>query len=259
MGDAIRLVLRGFGQLLVTAGVVVLLFVVYEVYVTNIFAARKQAHVASVTERQWEHGKNVLLPLPGSKDPTIPLGDGIANLYIPRLGRDFHFFIVQGSTVPDDAQLEEGPAHYGATALPGAIGNFAVAGHRVGKGEPFLDLDKLRPDDPIVVETKTAWYVYRVKGRSHGLEQPDADGIPGREIVDPSDGEVVAPVPDHPGATPTERLMTMTTCTPKFTATQRMVVHAVLERDATVTVSATHGAAVLRMPASIARLYGSSV
>ncbi|MBE7188515.1 MAG: class E sortase [Jatrophihabitans endophyticus] len=253
----IRTLLRGLGQLLLTAGVVVLLLLVYEVYVTNIFAARKQHEVAERTEHSWETRTGGRLPLPGAADPTIPLGQGIANLYIPRLGRDFHFFVVQGSSVPTESQLDEGPAHYAGTALPGRVGNFAVAGHRVGKGEPFLNLDKLQPGDPIVVETKTDWYVYRVKGRLHGLEKPDSDGIAGREIVEPSDGAVVAPVPDHPGRRPTEALMTLTTCTPKFTAAQRMVVHASLERSATVRVAATSGSAVLRMPAAISALYSS--
>ena len=255
MGDVVRTILRGLGQVLLTAGVVVLLLLVYEVYVTNIFAAHKQHEVAQRTEHSWETRGGGRLPLPGAADPTIPLGQGIANLYIPRLGRDFHFFIVQGSSVPTEAQLDEGPAHSAGTALPGRVGNFAVAGHRVGKGEPFLNLDKLRAGDPVVVETKTDWYVYRVKGEQHGLEKPDSDGIAGREIVDPSDGEVVAPVPDDPGARPTEALMTMTTCTPKFTAAQRMVIHASLVRSATVKVSATSGSAVLRMPASISALY----
>ena len=173
--------LRGVGQILITAGVVVLLFVVYEVWITNIFAAHAQSQVESRLKKEWVSGKDPLLALPGSKDPTIPLGDGIANLYIPRLGRDFHFGIVQGSVTPSDAQLEKGPAHYKDTALPGQVGNFAMAGHRVGKGEPFLNLDKLKPGDAVVVETKSFWYVYRVKGSDHGLTSPDTiDGVPGR-------------------------------------------------------------------------------
>ena len=259
MNDGVRTVLRGIGQLLLTAGVIVVLYVVYAVYVTNIFAAQKQHDLAPKTEQQWRSGKDVLLPLPGSSAPKVPVGDGIADLYIPRLGRDFHYFVVQGDQVPDDAQLEQGPAHYGGTALPGQVGNFAVAGHRVGKGEPFLNLDKLQPGDPVVVETKTTWYVYRVKGLAGGLERPAADGIAGREIVDPGDGAVVSPVPNRPDATPTEKLMTMTTCTPKFTATRRMVIHAVLDTKGTVRVAAHRGSAVLRMPASIAALYSGRV
>ncbi len=134
--------------------------------------------------------------------------------------------------------------------MPGQIGNFAVAGHRVGKGEPFLNIDKLRSGDAVVVETKSYWYVYRVKGHPTGSDpqnSTDADGIPGREIVSPSDGDVLLPVPNHSGAKPTEPLMTMTTCHPKFTATQRMIVYSKLQTKVPSTGNA--------MPAQIKALY----
>jgi sortase A len=232
-GDRVRFVARGIGQTLITAGVVVLLFVVYEVWVTNIFAEQKQTRVHNVLEQQWAQGDDPLvgkLNLPGSTQSTIPVGAGIANLYLPRLGSDYRFTIVQGV---DDASLEKGPGHYPTTQLPGQVGNFAVAGHRVGKGEPFLNLDQLRPGDAVVVETKSTWYVYRVKGdaATGDLSAKETDGVPGREIVDPSDVAVVDPVPGQPGVKPTEALMTMTTCHPKFTANERMIVHAVLARS----------------------------
>jgi sortase A len=242
LGDKIRFILRGIGQTLITLGLVVLLFVVYEVWITNIFAAREQAAVARHLKQEWAQGKDPLLPLPGQSTPTIPLGTGIAVLYIPRLGRDYHFTIVQGGNPPDDSELEKGPAHYGETALPGQLGNFAIAGHRVGKGEPFLNIDKLRSDDAVIVETKSWWYIYRVLGTPDGgnpqTDQPSslAPGItlPGREIVG-TDGiaatgqSVLNPVPDYPlGTKPTAALLTMTTCHPKFTATHRMIIHAKL-------------------------------
>src|SRR3954462_5755571 len=122
-GDKVRFVLRGIGQTLITLGLVVLLFVVYEVWITNLFAAREQSKVTDALKQEWRQNKDPLLPLPGTKDPSITLGSGIGILYIPRLGRDFHFTIVQGDTVPSDALLEKGPAHYKDTALPGQIGN----------------------------------------------------------------------------------------------------------------------------------------
>jgi sortase A len=201
--------------------------------VTNIFAHAEQVKVHNQLEKEWAEGTDPLDPgkltLPGSKQGVIATGTGIANLYIPRLGTDYHFTIVQGT---DDASLERGPGHYVHTALPGQVGNFAVAGHRVGKGEPFLNLDHLRPGDPIVVETKSEWYVYRVKGnvQTGDLNDKAADGVPGREIVSPSDVGVIDPVPDQPGATPTEKLMTLTTCHPKFTASQRMIIFSALVR-----------------------------
>lgn len=247
-GDVVRLLLRGIGQTLITAGLVVLLFVVYEVWVTNFFAHREQSKVHNALEEKWAQGDDPLLPLPGSHSVTIPLGTGIANIYIPRLGKDYAWTIVEGT---DDSALEKGPGHYVGSALPGEVGNFAVAGHRVGKGEPFLNLDKLRPGDTVIIETKSTWYVYRVKGnvRTGDLSDRGNDDIPGREIVDPGEGQVLLPVPNHPDATPTEKLMTMTTCHPKFTARERMIVHAVL--DTSLTVKRTGGG----KPASISALY----
>jgi sortase A len=235
-GDRIRFVVRGIGQTLITVGVVVLLFVVYELWVTNIFAHAKQTRVHTVLEQQWARGEDPLvgggtkLTLPGTTQSTIAAGEGIANLYIPRLGSDYRFTIVQGV---DDASLEKGPGHYPTTQLPGQVGNFAVAGHRVGKGEPFLNLDQLRPGDAVVVETESTWFVYRVKGdvATGDLAARGTDGVPGREIVAPTDVGVVDAVPSQPSTKPTEALMTMTTCHPKFTADQRMIVHAVLARS----------------------------
>jgi sortase A len=235
-GEWVRFGLRGVGQTLITAGLVVLLFVVYELWVTNIFAHAKQVKVHDQLAEQWRKGEDPLVPnpnklaLPGAKGSTIPIGSGIANIYIPRLGSDYHFTIVEGT---DDASLEKGPGHYLNTQLPGQVGNFAIAGHRVGKGEPFLNLDQLKPGDAMVIETEHTWFIYRVKGNVHtgDLSDGGSDQVPGREIVDPSDGNVILPVPDHPGQQATEKLITLTTCHPKFEANQRMILHGVLARQ----------------------------
>jgi sortase A len=251
-GDRVRFVLRGVGQTLITGGLVVLLFVVYEVYVTNYFAHREQSKVHQALEQVWATGRDPLA-LPGAGGVGIPLGQGIANIYIPRLGRDFAFTIVQGSAIPTDAELEKGPAHYRDTALPGAVGNFAMAGHRVGKGEPFLNLDRVKAGDTVIIETKTSWFVYRVLGKNGDLAQTDANGVPGREIVSPSDGDVLLPVPNHPNQQPgpNNRYLTMTTCHPKFTANQRMVVHAVLVSNLTAPRTSS------TMPDAISALYNA--
>ena len=264
--DGVRFVLRGIGQTLITGGVVVLLFVVYEVYVTNYFAHREQRRVHTALEQQWATGTDVL-SLPKGQLSKLD-GKGIANLYIPRFGRDYAWTIVEGTS---DADLEKGPGHYTGSQLPGQVGNFAVAGHRVGKGEPFLNLDQVKAGDAIVVETETTWYVYCVIGagapQNHScgptlagaqLSNRDANQVPGREIVSPGDGEVIDAVPSDPNAQSpyTTAYMTMTTCHPKFTANQRMIVHAVL--DATMTIKkATTGAHTYStaIPAEILALY----
>ena len=254
-GDRVRFVLRGVGQTMITLGVVVLLFVVYEVYVTNYFAEREQKHVTSVLRTEFADPtvKDPLtdpeLQLPGQSTPKIPDGDGIAFLYIPRLGSDYSFAIVQGV---NDADLEKGPGHYVGTQLPGEAGNFAIAGHRVGKGEPFLNLDQLRSGDPVIVQTKSYWYVYAVLGQNGNLAAKDKNGVPGREIVSPADGNVLLPVPDDPGATAKSRYMTLTTCHPKFTAQNRMILHALLAKKVAV-----DKASPLTMPASVKAYYNS--
>jgi sortase A len=238
-GDKVRFVVRGIGQTLITGGLVVLLFVVYEVYVTNWFAQHRQDKVHTALEHQWAQGTDVL-GLPGGELAKLA-GRGIANLYIPRLGLDYAWTIVEGI---GDADLEKGPGHYPNSQLPGQRGDFAVAGHRVGKGEPFLNLDQVRAGDPIIVETQKSWFVYCVIGVKVGVQacdpnaagaelaRVDANGVPGREIVSPSDGGVVLPVPSIPSvsaAAATTAYLTMTTCHPKFTASERMIVHAVLD------------------------------
>ncbi|MGH8960290.1 MAG: class E sortase, partial [Jatrophihabitantaceae bacterium] len=118
VGDVIRFVLRGVGQTLITAGLVVLLYVVYQVYITNYFAERAQDKVHSALEKEWAKGS---LALPEGKLATLT-GHGIANLYIPRFGRDYAKTIVEGTGA---ASLEKGPGHYDGTALPGQKGDFA--------------------------------------------------------------------------------------------------------------------------------------
>ena len=114
-------------------------------------------------------------------------------------------------------------AHYTGTALPGQVGNFAIAGHRVGKGEPFLNLDQLRAGDAVIVETEVVLVRLPGQGRHrpgrHVDATPTPTAVPGREIVDPSDGNVLLPGARPPGRRRRpRRLMTMTTCHPKFTA-----------------------------------------
>jgi sortase A len=231
LGDRIRTFLRGIGQTFLTLGLVLLLFAAYEVWFTDLVNHRTQDHLTTALQDQWAQGGDdptVGTPAePGKKVRSIPLGDAFALIYIPDFGTDYVFSVVEGTGVNE---LNEGPGHYVDTPLPGAVGNVAIAGHRVGKGSPFLNLDKLAAGSAIVIRTKSYWYTYRVVGDKGG----SADGVsplgfPGREIVDPSDAGVIAPVPDKPGAKATRRLLTLTTCHPKFTARQRMVIHAQLD------------------------------
>src|SRR5262249_16789337 len=162
---------------------------------------------------------------PGVKVRSLPIGEGIALIRIPALGLDYVRVIVEGT---DEASLAEGPGHYTSTALPGQIGNLSVAGHPGGKRSALLDVDRLKAGDAIVIETRTSYYLYQVLGdrRTGNPAVPGRLGIPGREVVDPSDTDVITPVPDHPGMAPFGRFLTLTTCHPPFSARQRMVIHA---------------------------------
>ena len=133
-------------------------------------------------------------------------GGPIGRLYLPRLG--LNWILVEGTT---EAALAAGPGHYPGTAGPGQIGNMAVAGHReVGL---FADLDQVKAGDAVVIETRSRWYVYRILTN---------------RVVDKTDLAEVAPVP--PGAERGSRLLTLTTCWPRWSNTRRIAVRAVLER-----------------------------
>jgi sortase A len=239
--DPVRALTRGIGQTLITFGLVALLFVVYELWVTDVLASRQQDALAEELQDQWADPPadaptdEPADPAPGAPAPgpvpspgEVGLGEPFAILHIPRLGEDWSRVVVEGTA---QVQLEQGPGHYVGTAMPGEQGNFAVAGHRVGRGSPFLDLDRLRPGDPIVVETADGWFVYRVLGDpATGDFDADPSGIPGQQIVHPTEVGVIAPTPGGPAAgPPSDAYLTLTTCHPKYSAEQRLVVHARLD------------------------------
>jgi sortase A len=243
-GGALRTLSRGIGQTLITLGLVALLFVGYELWVTDLLAGREQAALSEELDQQWADAPTVEpadpadpapapsdgAPAPGPAPSTIDvgLGEPIARLHIPRLGEGWARVVVEGTA---QVQLAQGPGHYLDTAMPGEQGNFAVAGHRVGRGSPFLDLDRLRPGDAIVVETAGEWYVYRVLGDpASGSFTSDPSGIPGMEIVRPSDVDVISPTPGGPAdGEAGGAYLTLTTCHPKYSAEQRLIVHARLD------------------------------
>jgi sortase (surface protein transpeptidase) len=216
---------------------VVLLFVVYELFVTDLVAAGEQADLSEQLRHEWSAG-------PVADRPAVP-GDALAVLYLPRLGADYRRVVLEGTA---EQELSKGPGHYPGTAMPGERGNLAIAGHRVGRGSPFLDLDRLRPGDAIVVETADTWFVYRVLGdRDTGSFQGDPSGIPGREIVRPTDVDVISPVPGgRADAAPDGAWLTLTTCHPKYSAEQRLVIHAVLTDEGALKTDAPDGPPALR-------------
>ena len=236
--DVARTVLRGTGQTLITVGLVLLLFCVYELKVTNLVTARAQEQLADDLRAQWDGPQagrpttapaptatpvgGAVVPLPSPPPatavppvapvPPVELGSGIAVLRIPRLGEwnDRPPVVVEGVATAD---LKKGPGHIPGTALPGELGNVVLSGHRTTYGAPFERFDELQPGDAVVVETRDTWFTYTVTGT---------------RIVRPTAVEVTYPVPGDLAATPSKRLLTMTTCHPRFSARQRMIVSAEL-------------------------------
>ena len=232
-GDRWRTLVSGLGQTLVTAGVVLLLFVVYELWVTDLFTAREQDRLADQLATDWSDDAPVVGTPTSPAEPGV--GEPFAVLHVPRLGEDWSRVVLEGTT---EDQLSQGPGHYVGTAMPGQQGNLAIAGHRVGRGSPFLDLDALRPGDPVVVEVADGWFTYRVLGEP----AQDPNGVPGQQIVTPDRVEVIAPVPGGAaGAAPTGAYLTLTTCHPRYSARQRLVVHAVLEGPGVARADAPDG------------------
>jgi sortase A len=209
-----------FGELLITVGVLLGLFVVWQLWWTDVVAWQEQREVLHALD--WEP------PAPAAPEAAAPVerrdappvdpepefGEVFAQLYIPRFGSDWVSPVASGV---DRRQILDrlGVGHYPGTAMPGDLGNFATAGHRTTFGRPFHQIADLVEGDPVVVRTATTWYVYRVV--SH-------------EIVMPWQVEVVSPVPGIKPGEPipelTQRLMTMTSCHPMFSARERYVVHA---------------------------------
>lgn len=244
-----RAAVRTFGELLITAGLVVLLFVVYELYVTNLMSAQLQREATAQLDDDWTQQRQL--------QTDLLEGEAFAKIYIPSFGADYQFTVQQG--VGSDS-LEIGPGHYPDTAMPGEPGNVGIAGHRVGKGAPFNDLDLLSSCDAVVVETVQSFFVYRVLPMQEEIEgwaggkglDPKCAGVPslfdpavpeggdygetyGRRIVLPSRGDAVAPVPykaniDRPKADQAA-LMTLTTCHPQFSDKERLIIHSVLTNE----------------------------
>jgi sortase A len=181
----------------------------------NILSDRDQVSAASTLGSEWRDA-----PLKEVNDWDIPVledpitaSDKFARVFIPSFGQDYVRPIAEG-TATKEVLNKIGVGHYTGTALPGEVGNFAVAGHRMTYGAAFRDLDLLNNGDEIIVETVDGWYTYKVDRT---------------KIVKPTEVSVISPVPEQPGIVPSERWMTLTTCTPKWSAEKRLVVFALFD------------------------------
>lgn len=210
------------GELVLTAGVLVLLYVSYVLWGTGIHADMAQDDLRQQTLDAWSGQSDGSSPDDGvpveqgggavSAEGQIDIGDGYAFLRIPRFGEDWEWVVVEGTNLAD---LSRGPGHYADSADPGQLGNLAIAGHRSGYGEPFGNMHDMRAGDAIEIETADGTWVYTI-------DQPP-------EVVAPTETWVVDPVPGAAAGTdPTERRLTLTTCHPRYGSSERMYVSAVL-------------------------------
>ncbi|EGX58415.1 integral membrane protein [Streptomyces zinciresistens K42] len=195
---------RAIGEVFITTGVVMLLFVSYQLWWTNFEADAQAQRAASSLQDEWADGK---------RNPGVfEAGQGFALLTIPKL--DVVVPIAEG--ISKEKVLDRGMVgHYSEgrlkTAMPDAkTGNFAVAGHRNTHGEPFRYINRLTPGDDIVVETQDTYYVYKM-----------ASILP---VTSPSNVSVLEPIPKGSGFTKAGRYITLTTCTPEFTSKYRLIV-----------------------------------
>ncbi|WP_406094825.1 class E sortase [Streptomyces sp. NBC_01013] len=195
---------RVVGELFISLGVLMLLFVTYQLWWTNVRADQIAGKETHKIQDDWAKGKRS----PGAFAP----GEGFAIIHIPKL--DVVTPIAEG--ISKEKVLDRGMVgHYGEEPLRTAMpsdkqGNFALAGHRNTHGEPFRYVNRLSPGDPIVVETQDAYYTYEM---TSVLPQ-----------TSPSNVSVIGAVPPQSGFKKPGRYITLTTCTPEFTSTYRLIV-----------------------------------
>jgi len=214
------------GELLITFGVVVLLYVAWQLWIGDwIYSSQHNAEGAAQSQ-QWQadfEAGDIEIPEP-VKDPetetwvppVIPEpGDTVefAQMRIPRFGEDYSVRMAGGVTRAGTLD-PIGIGHYPGTAMPGEVGNFALAAHRTTWGKPFNLIADLQLDDPIVIETPHGWYTYRFRTL---------------EYVTPDQVDVLLDVPQAPDVPPGGKYITLTSCSPMYSLAERIVAYGVFD------------------------------
>jgi sortase A len=214
---------RLFGKLLISMGIGVFLFVLWILYGTGLYTARQQRQLAEEFDRlpafeiQTEDGEALPPGPPPGYDP--PPGAPVFRMHMPTI-EDKPMLVVEGV---DTEELKLGPGHYPSCrpgfdrplctpyeeAFPGERGRVIVSGHRTTFGQPFWSLDEMEKGDPIHFETRWGEFTYRVTGKE--IVAPDSDAI----VVQSDQYELV-----------------LTTCNPRFSDAERLIVYAELEMEA---------------------------
>lgn len=230
------------GKVLVATGLLILGFVVFQLWGTGVEESRGQAELGeSFAEalssdpalEEANGGEPVEVsstdpddlaaqlasvdPATAAPTPPPPDGEPVGVIQIPRI--DLSRFVVQGT---GRSELKKGPGRYAQTPLPGQAGNAGIAGHRTTYGAPFNRIDELIPGDTITFSSPQGQFDYTV------IPAPGSDGQ-AWYAVDPSQTEVLDDMGDN--------RITLTACHPKYSARQRIVVHAVLSPKVTPAAS----------------------
>ncbi|QEO14499.1 class E sortase [Agromyces intestinalis] len=218
-----------FGELLLTAGVLILLFLGWQLWWNDAIMAGQQSDSASSQVKAWAEqdraGRGTAVPVP-TTDPGEPVVDSteygnaepFAVVYIPRFNTPDTFdsvrTVAQGIGLDVLNSFSLGVGHYPQSQMPGEIGNFAIAAHRSAYGGGMHEIEQLQLGDAIYVQTKDGWYTYRFRDF---------------EYVTPETIDVLAPVPHHPDLQPTDRIITLTSCNPLYSTAERIIAYGVLE------------------------------
>jgi sortase A len=209
------------GELLITAGVLVLLFIGWQQWFNDLVVAGEHRDQAAQLSRQLEQRAEEAPPATADQagDPPVTAApaeaEQFANLHVPRFGADYAVPVAGGtSTVRTLNKI--GIGHYDDTQMPGEVGNFGIAAHRTTYGAPFNGIADLRPGDELYVETADGWYTYVFRNLQY---------------VQATQVSVLQPVPDAPdvAAASGERLITLTSCNPMFSARERIVAYGVFD------------------------------
>jgi LPXTG-site transpeptidase (sortase) family protein len=203
----VRRLLRGTGWTFIGMGSFVLYFLVYQLVGTNAVTSRGQDELRTELQKEWSASSGAPGQQPKEPKKVVPRrvapGKPLAVLDIPKIRLD-NKVVVEG--VGRD-ELRKGPGHVPSTVLPGQDGTFGVSGHRTTYGAPFYRLNELAKGDTITVVTREAIYTYTVTRTA---------------IVRPTDTQVLDNV-NGPDGKP-EATITLTTCHPRYSARQRLIV-----------------------------------
>lgn len=218
-------VVAAIGEVLVTAGVVALLFVAWQLWIGDLIIGAQHNAAAQDLSQQWAadapaptvSATTTATPTPAPVEPVVLPEAADAEVFgimrIPRFGSDYAVKVAGGVSRPRTLD-PLGIGHYPGTAMPGAEGNVALAAHRTTYGKPFNLIANLRIGDAIVIETADGWYTYRFRTL---------------EYVTPDAVDVLLPVPQANGVAADGRYLTMTSCSPMYSKAERIVAYSVFD------------------------------